>query len=110
MEFVKSFDDCLLWNRLGLSAVGIWPLDQSESSGALRRLHLGFVFFAMCYILVPQWCDLYLLRGNLEASIDTLLSNIFIIGVIFKFYTFVNRMSTFKVFYPSQERFPLLYF
>lgn len=93
-EALRSFDDCMFWNRISLSALGLWPLDQDVTT---KRLHHGLMYFSLCSILIPQWNDLYNLRGNMEASIDTILSNIFIMGVIIKFYNFIKWTAVFKV-------------
>lgn len=101
---VAEFDEITKFNRLALSFMGIWPSDCDEETGTKTGLRIWWlkfrrsVFFVlMFFMLVPQWYDMYLLRDNLDAQAETMLSNLFIISAMIKLTSFLSAKRFFWV-------------
>ncbi|OXU17100.1 hypothetical protein TSAR_015328 [Trichomalopsis sarcophagae] len=95
---MRQYDDCIFLNRLGLTIVGIWPLEQNASRLriVLRRIHLGAIYVLMLSVVIPQWFDIYCLWGNIDANTETFMSNVFMIAVMIKISNFLNSMRLFE--------------
>ncbi|KAL7291377.1 hypothetical protein TKK_0014971 [Trichogramma kaykai] len=91
-----TFDDYTFLNRWGLTFLGIWRLNNGGLRTALRQLHVAALFAAMTLLLIPQWLDLYVLRGNIDANAETFVLNVFTLTAMLKLYCFHRAGDTFE--------------
>lgn len=96
---IDKYDDCMYLNRLGLLLIGIWPLEQSASNlhFLFRQIHLCVIYSFIIFLLMMQWLDIYYFWGNIDATSETFMTNIFIFAVMMKITNFLKSMDIFKV-------------
>lgn len=99
-----TFDDYTFLNRWGLTFLGIWKNEKDEKSDGfakniLHRIHTIVLFVLMTLLLIPQWLDLYVLRGNIDANAETFVLNVFTITALLKLWNFLIVAEIFEVNY-----------
>ena len=95
-----SFDDYTFLNRWGLTFLGIWrgeTLTQGWLTKLLHRLHVTLLFTLLVMLLVPQWLDMYVLWGNIDANAETFVLNVFTITALLKLWCFLATADIFQV-------------
>ena len=94
------FDDFTFINRLGLTALGIWPVKkeaETSSQHLLKKINHSILFSFLIILLVPQWLDMYVLWGDMDAFAETFVLNVFTLTATFKLVFFISAQETFKV-------------
>ncbi|XP_008206776.1 odorant receptor 78 isoform X1 [Nasonia vitripennis] len=96
-----SFDEYTFLNRWGLTFLGIWKSDAEARGGPLRRflhrLHVTILFTLLMLLLLPQWMDMYVLWGNIDANAETFVLNVFTITALLKLWCFLSARQIFEV-------------
>nr|QGW50333.1 odorant receptor 3 [Chouioia cunea] len=94
-----TFDDYTFLNRWGLTFLGIWR-NESKADRSFRKvlhnLHVLVLFGLMTLLLIPQWLDLYVFWGNIDANAETFVLNVFTICAMNKLYYFHSARRVFK--------------
>ena len=94
-----TFDDYTFLNRWGLSFLGIWR--EEKNVGYIERwlykIHVATLFVLMTLLLIPEWLDMYVLWGNIDATAETFVLNVFTICAMLKLWCFHRVRHTFDV-------------
>lgn len=96
-----SFDEYTFLNRWGLTFLGIWKSDAEARGGLLwrflHRIHVTILFALLMLLLLPQWMDMYVLWGNVDANAETFVLNVFTITALLKLWCFLSARRVFEV-------------
>ncbi|XP_011505117.1 PREDICTED: odorant receptor 13a-like isoform X1 [Ceratosolen solmsi marchali] len=94
-----NFDDYIFLNRWALTFLGMWTIDNRFDHGVakiLHRLHITFLFVLMLLLIIPQWLDLYIFWGNINANAETVVLNVFTITAILKLLCCILTANVFN--------------
>lgn len=97
-----TFDDYTYLNRLGLTFLGIWRDEEWRVRDLARKVHLGILFALMTMLLVPEWLDMYVLKGNISANAETFVLFVFTMTALLKLVNFISVADVFEVI-PNYE-------
>ncbi|XP_058796035.1 odorant receptor 9a-like isoform X2 [Phymastichus coffea] len=106
MQRRPTFDDYTFLNRWGLTFLGVWR-DEGKADRLLRNclhnFHVLILFGLMTLLLVPQWLDIYVLWGNIDANTETLVLVVFTICAMNKLYCLLSARHIFKDLISTME-------
>ncbi|XP_014219935.1 odorant receptor 13a-like [Copidosoma floridanum] len=94
MKTAISFDDYTFLNRWGLTFLGIWKCRRTR--GLPHRVHVAVLFGFLFSLLIPQWLDLYILWGNIDANAETFVLNVFTVTALLKLWCFLKVRDVFE--------------
>lgn len=97
---VEKFEDCIQINKMYLSLLGLWPLNDEASSwrNCINKFHAIIVIILLLTLLIPPMLlDLYFVWGDISAIVQNLCLTVHGIFIVLKFIHVNSNKSTLKV-------------
>lgn len=96
----EKFEDYIYINKIYLTFLGIWPLDDkaSYSRRIIHKFHpVAIIVSISIFLFIPMLLDLFIVWGDFNAVVQNLCLTVHTVNTIIKFSHIVSRKKLIKV-------------